>query len=78
MKVWVLTMATREGVDATLFATEQDAYDALFDWVEDWWERELGHTGIEKPDDPRERIAAYFCHVDAEDYNVQHLDLPGT
>lgn len=74
-EVWVLTINHNHGLDTFAHACEAAAYAQLDAYVQKWWEHEV--TGHELPDDPDERIRAYFDEfVPHESFAISCLPLP--
>lgn len=74
MKVWALHLETSEGHVVFAFWSEDALIKYLFEYVSEWWERELPEGGP-IPDDPREAINDYFDYVDGEDYTYDYVDV---
>lgn len=76
MKVWLFTLDASHTLGASAYTTEELATQAVDDWVQEWWEHELGDKPM--PDDRNARIRAYFDAVEHENYNVECVTVKGT
>lgn len=74
MKVWILSITHKHGTDLTAYRKEASARQALWAFVESWWDDEMGKD-TPFPDDNAEAIAAYFEKVEDESYVIDHTDI---
>jgi len=70
--VWILTVGHKHGEDTSVHSTEAFAYDALHDYVVEWWDEIEEHVKVPDdwydspdgdiyiPDDHRAAINLYF------------------
>lgn len=62
-------MIDHDGIDSSVHRTEAGAWDALYEYVTEWWDTEH-RDGTPIPTDRNAAIDAYFEHVDDEDYSI--------
>ena len=66
--VYVLAISHRHGTNISVFTTEEKGYEALDEFVKEWWDTEI--TSEQMPDDRDGRISRYFELVD-ESYELE-------
>lgn len=81
-QAWVVSIDTRYGMGISLWHKEEDAVDALYEYVSKHWERYFGDP--EDPDTPDEdkipedkweAIGWYFDRVDLDTYELELLPI---
>lgn len=68
MKVVVVSLDTKHGVDIEVYANEPAALTGLSLYCEEWWNQDGPGEDVPMPDDPRERIDVYFASQDGSGY----------
>lgn len=72
---WVLTIDNESGIQPSVHRTRDGAYQELDDYVQEWWEKELGDDPM--PDDQFERIRYYFDNVEGELAEIDECEVQG-
>ena len=73
MDVWVVNVSHRHGVNIYVAATEELAWDELYQYVKDNWEYELGGTSM--PEGRDDAIGMYFERVEEEFYDLDRFPV---
>jgi hypothetical protein len=76
-RVTVLAMTTpNDVIELSGYAKEQDAWDAVGQYADIWWESVDALKGLPKPDDSRDRANAFFgsCE-DGSSYEIATIEL---
>jgi hypothetical protein len=74
MDIWLLHIETTDGANLSAYSTEERANYGLLAYVDEWWSKEMA-ADAERPDDPEERIAAYFDNTSDETAEIEKVVL---
>lgn len=74
MRVTVLTIEHKHGVDVFAYRTAHKAQEDLHEFVTDYWD-EVEHFAGEMPKKPSEAIQLYFENHDNESYIMETVEL---
>lgn len=80
MQVWCVCIVHEYGTNVTAHSTEEKAKDSLFEFVKEWWQREINdhHDNTTIPEDRDEAIAYYFEHGRPEEwYAIDCCEVDG-
>lgn len=75
--LYLLVVTTKHGDNLTLYATEQAAKDAVYDFVAEYWESD-GPTGEDLPADRDVAVEDYFDESPDESYSIVELNVEGS
>ncbi len=79
MKVWVLVIDHKHGVNARVFATKELCDQAVFDWCKEWWPTEFSGKPLPADD---QLVEEYFEGMvnrwgDAESHLIEECVVEG-
>lgn len=76
MKIWVLRIEHKHGVNVSAHGTKEHAMEEVAEYAAYWWvDAQLFGAPGKAPDDPAERVRAYFTHVEIESYEIHECEM---
>lgn len=70
--LWVTVIDHRHGTDASVHPTRESGFNAVVEYVREWWPMELDDEAM--PTSPDEAVTTYFEHVHDEGYGITEAD----
>lgn len=73
VRVWVLAISHRHGMNFSVHQTEAEAKDEALAYVEEWWPKEF--RNLTMPSDPDAAVAEYFERMESEWCQIESCPL---